>query len=70
MRYPRPEPGEWVKPTRRNYKLACCSCGLVHSLDFRLIDNDHGKGKMIQFRADIDNRATGQMRRWMKNNGT
>ena len=60
MRYDRPEAGEWVMPIRRGYKMACCDCGLVHKLDFRV-----RKGK-IEFRVFRDNRATAAMRRWMK----
>jgi len=47
-------------PIRRGYKMACCDCGLVHKLDFRV-----RKGK-IEFRVFRDNRATAAMRRWMK----
>lgn len=37
--------------------MACCDCGLVHDMDFRIVE-----GK-IQFRARRNNRATGQLRR-------
>lgn len=59
-KYPKPESGEWVQPVRKGYRMGCCDCGLVHSLDFRLY-----KGR-IQFRVERDNRATGQMRRKFK----
>jgi hypothetical protein len=49
---------EWIQPIRRGYKMACCDCGLVHVIDFRM-----RKGQ-IQFRARRDNRATGQRRRY------
>lgn len=42
-------PGEWVQPTRKGYLLQCCDCGLIHSLDFRILKN--GRGNFIQFRA-------------------
>ena len=61
-RFERPEPGEWVQPVRRGYKLACCDCGLVHNLDFRLVANRHG-AKRIQFRAFRNERSTALMRR-------
>jgi len=48
---------EWVQPVKENYGLACCDCGLVHKLDFRV------KNGRIQFRARRDNRATSQLRR-------
>ena len=47
----------WVQPVRRGYKLACCDCGLVHDMDFRV-----RKGR-AQFRVKRNNRSTGQVRR-------
>jgi len=41
----------------RLHKIACCDCGLVHVLKFKL------EGSVITFRAYRDNRATGQRRR-------
>jgi hypothetical protein len=68
-RYACPEVGAWVKPVRyppKSYKFACCDCGLVHRFRFRIVPNKYGRGKVIQFQAERDRRATGQMRRWMK----
>ena len=61
MRFERPEAGEWVQPRRRGYKLACCDCGLVHTLNFRLIR--WGRGHKVQFQAFRNNRSTAAMRR-------
>ena len=58
--FERPEPGEWVQPIRDGYKMACCDCGLVHRMDFRV-----RRGR-VQFRAFRDNRSTAMMRRWRK----
>lgn len=58
--YDQPEAGEWVQPITEGYKLACCDCGLVHKLDFRV------HKRRIQFRAYRDNRATAMIRRWRK----
>jgi hypothetical protein len=55
--YPKVEAGEWVQPVRKGYKMACCDCGLVHALNFRI-----RKGR-VQIQAFRDNRATGQLRR-------
>lgn len=55
-RYPKPE-GGWVQPIPEGYKMACCDCGLVHKMDFRVY------GGRAQFRVFRDNRATG-MKRW------
>jgi hypothetical protein len=63
MSYEEPQAGEWVQPTPRGYKMACCDCGLVHSLDFRVIKYANGKRAKIQFRAFRDNRATANIRR-------
>jgi len=59
-RYPEVQSGQWVQPVRKGYKMACCDCGLVHRVNFRL------KGGRIQLQAFRDNRATGQKRRHMK----
>ena len=38
----------WVQPIRAGYKMACCDCGLVHTMDFRVKDG------RAQFRAQRD----------------
>lgn len=43
--FPVVKSGEWVQPVIRGYLMKCCSCGLVHSLHFRV-----HKGR-IQFKA-------------------
>lgn len=48
--------GEWVQPKRKGYRMRCCDCGLVHTMDFRLVK--YGNGRKIQFRATRDQRAT------------
>jgi len=57
MRYAKPKAGEWIQPVRKAYKLCCCDCGLVHELDFRIVN------RRIQFRAKRNERSTGQVRR-------
>jgi hypothetical protein len=57
MKFKKVEAGEWQQPIKRGYKMACCDCGLVHTVDFRIY-----KGK-IQLRAFRNNRSTGQLRR-------
>ena len=60
---------EWFSPKHghgeNNYKLACCDCGLVHDLQFRIkMANVDGRLKNSVFmRARRNNRATGQKRR-------
>lgn len=48
--------GEWITPSRL-HKMACCDCGLVHKLEFRIV-----KGQ-VTFRAWRDKRATAAKRR-------
>lgn len=57
MKYDEPQAGEWVQPIRRGYRLMCCDCGLVHTMDFRVL-----KGR-VQFRVFRNNRATAAARR-------
>jgi hypothetical protein len=52
--------GEWERPLHRGYRLACCHCGLVHKVDFRIVNRE------VQFRVHIDERATAAMRRPFK----
>ncbi len=63
-RFQRPRAGEWVQPIRRGYKLACCDCGLVHNLNFRLVQ--WGRGRKIQFQAFRNERSTALSRRKMR----
>jgi hypothetical protein len=51
--------GEWVRP-RKTYYMACCDCGLVHKMEFRIHE-----GK-IQFRAWRSKRATSNVRKAMR----
>lgn len=53
--------GEWVQPVRRGYKMACCDCGLVHVMNFRLAKN--GRGAFIQFQAFRDEGKTRALRK-------
>jgi len=59
--YPEVNANEWVQPVKKNYKMACCDCGLIHELDFRIVKN------RVQFRARRNSRATGQFRRYRFN---
>ena len=46
--------GEWVIPRMSNYRMECCDCGLVHKLDFAVIDPETGNlqnGTRVAFRA-------------------
>lgn len=55
------ESGEWIAPTLKDFKVACCDCGLVHTMQFRMVKAP--RGYQLQFTATRDNRATAQIRR-------
>lgn len=55
---------DWIQPVRKGYKMACCDCSLVHTLDFRIVKD--GRGSRIQLRASRNNRSTALMRRHAK----
>ncbi len=63
MKYTKPKVDEWIQPAPKGYRMACCDCGLVHSLDFRVIKYAGGKRTKVQFRARRNNRSTAMMRR-------
>jgi hypothetical protein len=52
--------GEWTRPRMRNFREQCCDCGLIHRLDFRIVDS------RVEFRTRRDDRATAAARRSFK----
>jgi hypothetical protein len=63
IRYHQLQDGEWMRPTRRGFRDACCDCGLVHRMEFRIVEGT------IEFRSTRDNKATAAMRRRMNVKG-
>lgn len=59
--YYKPKAGEWVSPVHKGYKMACCDCGLVHNMDFRIVKR--GRTQDVQFRVFRNNRSTAMKRR-------
>ena len=55
---------DWIYPVRKGYKLKCCDCGLVHVIDFDIIDR--GRGNEIRLKFSRDERATAAVRRKTK----
>lgn len=53
--------GEWIRVPKRGFKEQCCDCGLVHRLNFRIVDG--GKIEVQTFR---DPRATNGARKHFK----
>jgi hypothetical protein len=71
--------GEWTRTRMRNFREQCCDCGLIHRLDFRIVDAREGvsprgtKGRsrassrlQVEFRTRRDDRATAAARRTFK----
>lgn len=56
--------GTWVQPLPKGYRMACCDCGLVHRLDFRIATK--GKIQKVQLRAYRDEPGTRRVRAYMK----
>lgn len=72
-KYKHVESGEWFRVAKREHRNACCDCGLVHVVDYRIVrdDLDHPGDVievegMIEMRVRRDGPATGGMRRAMK----
>lgn len=57
MKYEDVTGDQWWPIARRGNKVACCDCGLVHTVDCRL------KGKTVEVRFARDERATAGIRR-------
>jgi hypothetical protein len=60
MKYYRVTDGEWFEPEQQNHKLACCDCGLVHTINFRI------KKGNVQMQATRNKRSTALIRRHKK----
>jgi hypothetical protein len=67
--------GEWIRPRMRDFREQCCDCGLIHRLDFRIVDDGRGgtKGRSrrslrlrVEVRTRRDDRATAAARRSFK----
>lgn len=50
-RYPNVTDGQWVQPVERGYHMACCDCGLVHRMNFRVIGIRKKRAVFQAFRA-------------------
>jgi hypothetical protein len=48
---------DWIRPKRRGYRMACCDCGLVHEVNFRL------DGRHVEYQARRHPGATRARRR-------
>lgn len=50
-RFKKVKGGEWVQPVPEGYFMKCCDCGLVHRMNFRIVD---GKVQFQAFRVDAE----------------
>lgn len=67
--YTKLKDGEWIRPSRKAFKDMCCDCGLVHTVDFRIVED--GNRHFIEFRARRHGPATGGARKnRLSQNGT
>jgi hypothetical protein len=65
-RYIRVYDNEWQMPILEGYKMACCDCGLVHTINFIIVKGNNVdkeiKGARVILQATRNKRATAQMR--------
>jgi len=57
MKYTQIQDGEWIRPEGDNYREQCCDCGLVHNVEFRIVDGH------VEWRAVRNAKATAACRR-------
>ena len=60
MKYPQVYDNEWIVPVMKGWRLRCCSCDLIHVVDFKIV-----KGA-VMLRARVCKRATAAARRKKK----
>lgn len=67
---------DWQFPVMKNYRMACCDCGLVHNMEFEIAEVSRtrkdgtftakpltAKKYRVKFRASRNNRSTSALRR-------
>lgn len=61
---------DWIYPNMDGYRMACCDCGLVHNLQFKVVKTDCGEwveeSHAVGMRASRNSRSTAQVRRHRK----
>ena len=61
MKYVKLSDGDRFLPVKRNWRMMCCDCGLVHRFNFRTFKR--GNGTRIEMWGKRDERATAAARR-------
>ncbi len=56
-KYPKVRDNRWIQPIAKGYHMACCDCGLVHRMDFRIVGP---RKPTVQFRVE---RAVGETKK-------
>lgn len=59
VKYRTTKDDSWRSIRRRDFRIACCGCGLVHRYNYRI------KDRHLQRQCFIDQRATAAIRRYM-----
>jgi len=66
---------DWELPEMTGYRLGCCSCNLVHDMEFSIVrakempcggfetEEINDDSLRVMFRAKVNNRSTAQLRR-------
>ena len=42
-KHPPVKDGEWIRPKMSGYEMECCDCGLIHKIDFVVVDEEDGE---------------------------
>lgn len=58
------EDGKWTRVVARGHENACCDCGLVHKIDYRI-----ARDGALEVRFRRDKRATAALRRKKRKKG-
>lgn len=60
MKFQQAYDGVWIQPVRAGWQMACCDCGLVHDVSFRILNG------RIQLKAYRNKKSTYNRRRTKK----
>lgn len=52
---------EWIRPKMKGWKMGCCDCGLIHTIDFKI--EKKGRRNVVLMRIKRDEEATEFSRR-------
>lgn len=60
-----PPANTFHRVAKKDFKMGCCDCGLVHNVDFRVVDSSGKeiKGAIVHLKVRRNSRSTAQVRR-------